>query len=355
MAGTTENTGDSVPSTGSTSTAASSFPAASTPMTAVAALEKASGALSSSAAAPGQTKPGDTTAAGGTGTPPAAPATTQQAQPSGQPDATGARAPIPLDRHEAAVKNARVAGQTEALKSITGADVITPQHQADVKLGYTLVGDLRQNPKAFIENVARDLGLQVVPIGQAADTPAAGGMKPGQMPSGDLRSEDGKLAYSADLTMQLIDMKVKEAMERIQGTVQPLLTAHEVQQQEAEKAQRREAAREQSTEFLTEMRQRDHFKDYEPAILERFRAMSPEEKARRGGPFAALQVAYLDVLNEIVKPKLAADADQKVRDEYTKKANTAGGIVPNGSQPTGATKRPSNVRELSKHLERALG
>lgn len=352
MVGTTEKTGDSTSSVGSTSSASS--PAASSPMTAVAALEKASGALSSSATAPGQTTPGDTAAAAGTGTPGAPPAATTQAQPTGQPDATGARAPIPFDRHESAIKNARGAGQTDALKAITGSDVITPQHQADAKTGYSLVGELRQNPRAFIENIARDLGLQIVAPGEATGGAPMGNLKPGQMPTGDLRSEDGKLAYSAELTMQLVDMKVKEAMAQIQGTVSPLLEAHQQAEQAAADAARKEEAREKSTNFLTQMRTRDHFKDYEPAILQKLRDMDPGDRQMLG-PFAALQTAYLDVMREIVQPKLAADADQKVRDEFAKKANTAGGIVPNGSQPTGAAKRPGNVRELSKHLERALG
>lgn len=352
--GTTENTGDSA-STGSTSSAAStsSTSTPSAPMTAVAALEKASGALSSSATEPGQAKPGDTSAAAGAGTPGAAPATTQQAQPTGQPDATGARAPIPLDRHEAAVKNARVAGQTEALKSITGADVITPQHQADVKLGYSLVTDLRQNPRAFIEDVARDLGMQVVPIGQAG-TPAAGTVKPGQLPKPDLVSEDGRGTYSADLMVQIVEARVAEAVQKMQGSMQPLLTAHEQQQQEEAKRVAQDAAREKATDFLTDMRSREHFKEYEPAILQKLKDMDPAVRARLGA-FAALQTAYLDVVREVVNPKLAADAEQKVRDEFAKKANTAGGILPNGSQPTGAKKRPGNVRELSAHLERALG
>lgn len=353
MAGTTDNTGDSVTSTGSTSAPAStsSASAPSAPMTAVAALEKASGALSSSATAPGQTKPGDTTAAAGAGTPGAAPATTQQAQPSGQPDTTGTRAPIPFDRHEAAIKNARTAGQTALLSTITGTDIITPQHHADVKTGYSLVGELRQNPRAFIENIARDLGLQVVSAGQSAtDTPATvrGDVKP------DLVSEDGRKAYSAELMLQVVKQEVAAAVQQMQGTVQPLLTAHEQQQQQEAQRAAQDEAREKATDFLTDMRAREHFKDYEPAILQKLRDMDPGLRKRLGA-FAALQTAYLDVVNEVVKPKLAADADQKVRDEYAKKANTAGGIVPNGSQPTGAKKRPGNVRELAAHLERALG
>lgn len=349
--GTTENTGDSVTagSTSATSTPSTSAPSA--PMTAMAALEKASGALSSSAAAPGQTKPGDTTAAAGTSTPGATPAATQQAQPTGQPDATGARAPIPFDRHETAIKNARTAGETAALKAITGADAITPQHHADVKLGYSLVGDLRQNPKAFIENVARDLGLQVVPIGQqpTSATPAvAGDVKP------DLVSEDGRKAYSAELMLQVVKQEVAAAVQQMQGTMQPLLTAHEQQQQQEAQRVAQDAAREQVTDFLSDMRQRDHFKDYEPAILAKLKEMDPDTR-KKLGPFAALQTAYLDVIREVVNPKLAADTEQKVREEFTKKANTAGGIMPNGSQPTGARKRPTNQRELAAHLERQLG
>ena len=352
MPGTTENTGDSTSSVGSTSTA--STPSTSTPsapMTAVAALEKASGALSSSAAASGQPKPGDTAAANGTGTPVTTPAATQQGQTPGQPAATG-NAPIPFDRHEAAVKNARTAGQTEALKAITGADTVTPQHHADVKTGYSLVGELRSNPRAFIENIAQDLGLQIVdPRTQQA--PAASGIKPGQLPQADLVSEDGKKAYSAEVMLQILDAKVKEAVAQVQGSMQPLLSAHEQQQKDAEEAVIRAQNLEKSSNFLAQMRERPNFKEHEPAILAKLKAMDPAVK-KSIGAYAALQTAYLDVLNEVVNPRLAADVEQKVRDQFTRKANTTGSIAPNSSQPTQPEKRPRNVSELSKHLEARL-
>jgi hypothetical protein len=241
-----------------------------------------------------------------------------------------------------------------ALKAITGAQTITPQHQADVKLGYGLIGELRGNPRAFIENIAADLGLQIVDPKANGGAPAGAAPAKGELPKPDLLAEDGKTqVYSATAMMRIVEAKVQEAIEKVQSTINPLVESHQTARQQEQERQQRETARAQSQTFLSSMRERPHFKDHEPAILEKLKSMDPALR-KELGPRAALQQAYLDVLNEVVYPTQEARTEQKVRDNFLKKANTRGSIAPNTAQPTGEKQRPRNQQELAKRLEEAM-
>lgn len=292
----------------------------------------------------GQSEPGATAAAKGTQVP-----TGQPATPAGN------RGPVPLDRHETAVRNAREVGYKDAEKKYEAFKGYDPSQAA---VSYGVARELTNDPIGFGHKLAKELGFVMVRQDQTA-----GNGKPTQettteFPQPRLRAEDGTLAYAADQIPQILEVFKRS----IQSEYKPLLEDRENNQ----RTQREQAVvadvRETVTAALTEARKLPHFTQTgadgkvtdNPIILDNLRAI-PAETRQRIGPIAAMYQAYQQFLVEHIYPSIDTAAEKRVRDSYSRKAATSQGNghpTDQGGDGKKTTIRPGDVDGLARHMER---
>lgn len=333
LEGTTDNV--------SASTGASSSGSISSG-TASEAMIKAAMAASSAESASGTGQPagtGDTTQQTGDGTSGADAGTTAPpAAATGTPDATGNRGPIPFDRHEAALKNARE--QFKWAQELTGQGY-SPE---DVKTAVTLLARLRGDAKGFWQQLGSELGS----AGKAGNTEEV----EEAYPEADLVSQDGKLkAFSADALMKALAVQEKRLLKKFESNIQPLTKFYSDQMTAQQQAEQQEQLRQSTAVLLEQARALPHFKENEQAIKENLKAMDVSLR-RQLGAGASLMLAYNQFLASR-QPALQAQTEQKVRDDFSRKANAAAGsISPSGGSGDPRPAKLENARDLAAHMEK---
>lgn len=275
----------------------------------------------------------------GEGTPGATTGATGQPTGTGSSGATGDRGPIPFERHEAALKNARE--EFKWAQELT-ASGLKPD---EVKAGVALLIKLRTDPAAFWKQLGEE-GKFGQPAGETEKEPTF------EYPSPDLASADGKVkAFSGDAVLKALEVQEKKLIHQFQKEMRPLIEFHSS-----------EMTRQQQTEFTAQVKRTSdaalkraealpHFKDHKAAIADKLAAVAPEVLAEIG-PIGALFEAYHAVLAEKVYPTIESDAEKRVRENYGKKAAGGGGIPPNGG---GGDAKPvvlDGPDALAKHMER---
>lgn len=341
----TEN-GTAQPAAASSTTAPASSGGV-TSGTASEALIKAASAASSAAPAPvGST--GDTTQKPVTGNDGATTGTTAQPTAEGQADTTANRGPIPLDRHEAAVRNAREKGRQEAETRFAWAKNLSPSAVKDVPLGLQLVNGWRTDGAQLVRTLAEQMGMTVVPKGRQGQPPAEESFDP------DLETQDGKVkAFSAERVRALLTSEIDRVRAEMRGEMQPLVERHRTEQERQADGERRAAARQTSTNTLTHMRTLEGFTEHEAEIKQRLIDL-PAETRQEMGAIGALYHVYTQVLSEKVLPSFGAQAEQRVREANSKKAVASRGSThPTDAGGTGG-KSPdlNNPTALARHMEK---
>lgn len=288
------------------------------------------------------------------------PATTAQAA-TGQPP-TGAKGPIPFDRHEAALKNARTEAAAEALKPLAWAKDLKQQ---DVAVAFDVASQIIAGPEAFVRKLAQELGFEVVKPGQQPTGTAATGASSlfaadGKLalPKGKLRSEDGLEAYSSDQLAGIIEGVISHVEQKMTGSLKPLLDERTTAQQTEARNRIVSEARQTASVTLTEARKLPHFqmKDHagqmvdHPKILANLQAI-PVETRKAIGPVAALYQAYNKFLSEDVFPTLGQRSEQQVRDDNRRKAAASQGAHPAGQQVAGKKPELKGVSDLARRME----
>lgn len=346
--GTTDNAAgsESGPSTGAVSSGNISSGTASEAM-----IKAATAASSADATADAPVKgtpvpTGATDANGASGSKPVA--TGQPAVEKAAPIPTGAESgPVPLDRHQAAVRNSRQEGVNETLKSYAWAAGFTKEDVADLNGALRLVRDLRKDPKAFAQELNRDLGLtaEAAPVEKPAFS----------LPEPELATQDGKrVAYSAAQVTTILEGFKTSLMAEMRKELNPLsefVTTEQKTRVSQEGQRNTERLRDQ---VMGDARALPHFKDHEQAIHDKLQTMvtNDPQRVQRIGAVAALYEAYHGVLSETVYPSLTATSDQRVRDENARKvAASTGSVHPSrSSSAAGAKPKLDNASDLARHM-----
>lgn len=347
LEGTTENvTGSgSGPSTGAASSGNISSGTASE------AMIKAATAASSAAADPAA-KPGDTAVvSGGAATSTTTAGATDQLKPQAGSDAPAvAKGPVPFERHEASVKNARAEGRAEGEKQYEWAKGYKAE---DVRNAMGWLSDIRsgrERATAFYHQLGQELGLSTAqPATGATGQPAAGG-EDEKLPSGSLKSEDGRRAYSEEDMTKVLEVHGRNLMRQFETRFKPVnefVTTERQSRQDAEITQRTERT---AKEIIEDMEARPYFKEHKAAIAEKFQAIPMDVKQRIGFPAAMLR-AYNDVLAERVYPSIDQAAEERVKAANAKKAAaTRGSAHPSDQGGEGQKPKLRNQAELAAHM-----
>lgn len=262
--------------------------------------------------------------------------------PTGAATNTG---PVPFDRHDAAVKNARQAGITEGEAKYAWAKDLD---QESVSTAFGIARNLLSDTKGFAAKLAGELGMKLVPISEAASAPtgAAAG-RAFTLPKADLRSEDGKGAYSDEALGKILTDFAAHMEAKFGDRVKPLeIMRQNLTEQEQRTAIHAEAHTAVDT-MMRDFRAKPYFlvddgkgnKVEHPNILRNLMAI-PEQVRNRIGAEASMSRAYQQYLMEDVFPHIGNTAAAQVRNENARKAAASTGtIVPGGSGVTGKKER----------------
>ena len=173
-----------------------------------------------------------------------------------------------------------------------------------------------------------------------------------ELPKAELRSEDGKGAYSEAQMPDVIKVIAAQVRAQVMNELQPRLSfVDHKQTQEASEAEYNRA-KQTLDDAMTEARTWHGFTENEAAITEKLAAMRDAGDVRKHGIVNSIYRAYHAVLNEKILPAYQTSAEARVRAENAKKAN-AGRAAVTGSESSGDAKRTElkNVNDLAKHLE----
>lgn len=285
---------------------------------------------------------GDTT---GTGAKPAGATGQQSTVETGQ---------APQNRIEAAVKNARVAATAEVEAKYAWAKNLD---QGTVQTAFDLTRALLSDTPKFLRTLAAQEGFQIVPIG-TKESAVEAAPKEFALPKAELRSEDGKGAYSEEQMAGILKDFAASLEAKFGNQLKPFVSDREAAQQ----ARAREAvvneARATVTETMTELRAKPFFqvtnaageKVDSPKIMEYLMAIP--EKARLANPVAAIHRAYAVYMEKDILPNYGKISEQRVREENAKKAAASGARPGAGvGQGDSAAKPLRGVNDLAKKME----
>lgn len=362
-AGTTDNLGSSAAAV----TPAATPSATEAPKTAVEALQKAETTLAaadSSSANPDLTSNGTKSASAAAEQQPDPTKVTPGGDAKGDPmwDA------IPEPRRNVILENARKKGADEALASHWSANYEEAQVQAGIgfatsinrnPVGFAvqLVGELMENPRAAAL-LSQHLGQH---FGGGANRGEPDRTVPKELPKGRLVGEDGKTrAYAEDQMPEVVAFIKNQLMEELGGEINPIKERFAALDEREEAVQVIHESRQEARSLLTEMRGLSHWPKPDPTTnknpgevkIHSYLAQIPAEVKAKIGYEAAVRRAFQTYLDKDVYPTLSQRSEEAARDDMKRKAAaTAGHVAPGGGAAAVPAKKPSNVRELSAHLE----
>jgi len=251
---------------------------------------------------------------------PAEPAGTAPAQAAIAPAAAGeapppVRGPIPYDRHQAVITNARREAREEAEKELKAklgwAERFNPQ---EAEQGTALVRWLQADPEGAISFLQRQRQ------GQQPAAPAAP-----QMPEPDVVLGDGSKFYSADGAQKLLEWRDQQLEARINGRYGPML-------QEAAMAKLQAQATTEATGLL------QHYR----ANFPKFKELEKDIKTLcLQNPSLSLSDAYVYVFRDKGLPAERASWESERAGQLARKA-AASSVQPGAAQP--GTPRPNSAK-----------
>lgn len=274
---------------------------------------------------------------------------------------TGAKnGPVPFDRHDAAVKNARAEGAAEALKPYAWAKDVTPEAWGTAS---QLMREIITDTPAFVAKLAAECGLKVVPAtaeATATGTKAETGGK-FTLPKGRLQSEDGTRAFSEDQVGEILTSFAEslrgELRTEFSGQLKPVLDDREKAAKAAEQTAIREEVRQTVAETMAELRSAPHYqiddgkggKMDNPKIAEYFFAIPAA--ARQANPIAAAYRAYQNFYNKEILPTIGQTSQAQVREENRRKVAASQGAHPSTTNASTMPKEIKGVGGLAKRME----
>ena len=373
----TENAGATAETTGSTSPTPSSGVGG-----ALASLQKAAAAASSAASPDGTSgAPSDT----GVGT------TVQPGQPGANSGATGEDAAwlaIPEDRKARILDNTRQKIRDEVTQEFEGkygwAKDLTPDV---VQNAFSFASRMNDNPVGFAIQLIGELSAYPQALMALKEAlaplfaPGAGNgngngnghayVRDGRftLPQGRLASEDGKArAFSEDQVGEILQNFESHIMDQLSERFGPLENFHETLTEREAVMNVIHETRQEGAALMEEMRGLKHWPQEwadakgnivkgphnpgEQKIAVYLNAI-PADVKKRLGAYGSMMRAFQTFLENDVLPTLEHKNGQQVRDDLRRKAAAAAGSVqPGNVQPPPPMKKPQNVNELARHMEK---
>jgi hypothetical protein len=258
------------------------------------------------------------------------------------------RGPIPFDRHEQALKNAREQAAAEALKQYAWAKGYTPEEfQTAIGLAMRLKGDSR----GFYDQLGRELGV-------SQQQPPAQPTPPRTMesifPAADLVSEDGKKAFSEAAVVQAFQNFAEFMTAQMDERYRPVLQTVEQVQSERQQAAANAHYGGIASEALADARKLPSWDTLQPEIaseLARIAQETPRLLEARGA-VGTMMLVYNRLYAEKVLPSLQAPQPGMVNlADLQRKANAEHGSASAATGSSAVRTPPKNVSELAKHME----
>jgi hypothetical protein len=262
------------------------------------------------------------------------------------------RGPIPFDRHEQAIRNAREQAAADAIKQYAWARGYSQQ---DVEAAIGLASRLNGDANGFYQQLGRELGVQQPqqPQQQYAQ-PVPPRTIESIFPAADLVSEDGKKAYSEGAVQQAFQNFASYMTEEMDKRYAPVLET--VQQVQTERSQ---YVRDQhyggiAKDALTEAQALPSWKELQPEIateLKRIGQSRPDVITRQGA-VGTMMMIYNRLFAQKVLPTLDRNSQSAVLADLQRKANAERGSASAAASGSSAVRQaPKNVRELAEHME----
>ena len=259
------------------------------------------------------------------------------------PDATvptaDPKGPIPFDRHESALKNARAKTQAEITQQFQ------QQYGAHVELGNRFqadpIGTMTQLLQEFSQHP--EYGPQVAAIA-ARTLGARRGQQQPQVaedtePQADFQGPDGTPFMSAPQQAKWQEWNRQQILREVGQLVQPL---QQREQQQVAQERHREAvtaAHDRMSKVLSPYASDPEFVAHKPAIVAKVRDLLNEGHE----PATALGVAYATVLRETVLPSRTAQSQQQLMAQAV--AKSTGSTNAPGTSPAAPAGRPQTFAE----------
>ena len=200
---------------------------------------------------------------------------------------------------------------------------------------------LFSDPQAFYAQLGSELNA-----GQPQAEPELIDPKP------DLRSEDGKLAYSHEANLRVAANAAERMRRELRKEFEPALKYAQVGTEREAEQQVRQEATAIATDVLTTARQLPHFTEHEQEIAAVHRSIDPSVR-RRVGAVASLYMVYNKVLADKVLPTLSATAERQAIADLKRSAHAgANGIAATPAPSSKPVVRDGNVDDLAALLER---
>lgn len=240
--------------------------------------------------------------------------------------------PIPFDRHQSILENARTKARQEAEKEFRQkygwADRYQPQQ---VEQSTRLYQWLSENPKAFLSYLKAQVG---------DEGPAQAPARAEEPPQPDLRAEDGTPVYSAPQLQKLQAWERRQYDERLEKLQKRL----DEQDRVAQMRQIAVDAKASASQLLAQARSTwPLFADLQPDVLE----------AMRQDPALNLHDAYIRVFSEKGQERLKNQWQQEYTGTLATKQSAS---TPPPGKPSGTPKKyiDMDVRELVEQEYAAL-
>jgi hypothetical protein len=171
-------------------------------------------------------------------------------------------------------------------------------------------------------------------------------------PKPDLRSEDGKLAYSHEANLTIAANAAERMRRELRKEFEPALKYAQVGTERAAQEQVRQEATAIASEVMQTARQLPYFTEHEQEVARVHRSIPPDVR-RRVGAVASLYMAYNKVLADNVLPTLSATAERQAIADLKRSAHAgANGIAATPPPPSKPVVRDGNVDDLAALLER---
>ncbi len=171
-------------------------------------------------------------------------------------------------------------------------------------------------------------------------------------PKPDLRSEDGKLAFSHEASLQIARNAAERMRRELRQEFEPALKYAQAGTEREEIQQIKAEANATAAEVLDAARKLPHFTEYEKDISAVLRTIDPAVR-RKVGSVGALYMAYNKVLAEQVLPTLNSNAERRTIADLQRSAHAgANGVAPTPVVAKAPAVRDGNVDDLAKLLER---
>jgi len=256
------------------------------------------------------------------------------------------KGPIPFDRHESILRNAREKAKAEALQEwkqqYGWAENVD---KSAYERAQQRVSMLDQDPIGFYRALERELKSHPH-LGPQLERP-----QKVELPKPSLVSADGRQAYTAEEVNAFVEAKVADIQARMAEQLQGFQTEQQkLALAEARRIQATEAQT-QAAQITTELKTLPYWSEAEPEVKKIFASMTDRDVARLG-MYGAVYSAYTQALPGILS-KLQKKTQQAERDTMQKKAG-AGTVDPSASQPIGKA-RPKNRKDIEKFLRERAG